>query len=268
MQVRMLTSSSAEYKYIDRFDDIIRLGSVLKSTYIFASSDSNKIYGLYDDLFCLGEIECPFPISNPVFLRLYNIDKKVVYDGYHSTYFYREDYPFILLPENRRGDMMNENISIRYPDLELSEHYLIDNMTGHALEDCFISFGVDNWYRYPYYMYQIHSYLNRLRYTSPPVEFTDMQDNEVVEEIMSNKISFGSKLLTLSCNGRNYKLYVFKSLFSSLNKSDKLSIIIRQDIRDSTKFIATFRVFKKKAKIEIPEISSLVIDSHACYLNF
>ena len=184
----------------------------------------------------------------------------------YKTFFYEENYPYFLFPENRRGDFVNRNIGLRLSDRDIGYGF-IDMMTGKVLDDSFITFEYENTFLVQNYFNRIYSFQSRLQTLGESIVFENMQDNEVIMQVMNSKVSQGAQLLTLSANGKNYGFYVFKSLLGPITKADKLTLIIRPDIIEKNKFMITFRVFKKKPKIEIPELSSMTIDTHAFILN-
>ena len=264
MQVQTLISNSNNFRYLDRFDDILKVALAMKAQYYYADPITNKIYGFYEENYSLVETVAPFPISNPVFFSGYLIPKDIV--NQYKTFFYEESYPYFLFPENRRGDFVNRNIGLRLPDRDIGYGF-IDIMTGRELEDSIISFEYDNTFLVQNYFNRIYSYYSRLQTLGQPIVFENMQDNEVIMQVMNNKVSQGAQLLTLSANGKNYGFYVFKSLLGPITKADKLTLIIRPDIVEKNKFMITFSVFKKKSKLEVPELTSMTVDTHAFILN-
>lgn len=267
MQLQILTSNSNNYRYIDRFDDITRIALALKAQLYYADPITNKIYGFYEEHYSIIEIDVPFRITNPVFFAGYGIPKDHI--NANKTYFYVEEYPFFLFPENRRGDFMNHNIGYKTPDTEFNDYCFVDNMTKHIIEDSFISYDPEKIFRVPEYMRILEGYKNRAMMIRESFVFDNMQDNEVIAKVIGSKVSLGVQLLVLSCNGRQFGFYVFKSLLGPITKADSLSIIIYPDPIESTKFMVTFRVTKKKSKIEVPELKNncVVIDTHAVFLN-
>ena len=265
MQLQTLISSSNKFYYVDRFDDILKIALALKAQLYYADAITNKIFGFYEEHYSILEVDVPFKITNSVFFAGYSAPKEAISN--HKTYFYMEEYPYILFPENRRAEVMNGNIDLRYPDFIDTNYSLIDRMTGKALDDSFIAYDQEKWFKIPEYINQIILYNQRVYTLDSPMAFEDMQTNEVISEVMSNKITEGRKLLIVNAYGRNYGLYIFKSMLGPVTKADKLTLFIQQDRFESQKFMATFRVFKKKTKLDIPELTSMTIDTHAFILN-
>lgn len=265
MQLQTLISNSNKFYYIDRFDDILKIALALKAQLYYADAISNKIYGFYEEHYSIIEVDAPFKITNSVFFAGYSAPKEEI--GIHKTYFYTEEYPYILFPENRRGELVNGNIDLKYPDFVDTNYALIDRMTGKYLTDSFISYDPDKWFKIPEYIDQIRAFNQRSYTLDSPIIFDDMQSNQVISDVMSSKVTEGRKLLILNSNGRNYGLYIFKSILGPITKADKLTLFIQQDRFESQKFMATFRVFKKNTKLDIPELTSMTIDSHAFILN-
>lgn len=264
MQVQTLISNSNNFRYLDRFDDILRIALAMKAQLYYADPISNKIYGFYEENYSLVETVVPFPISNPIFFSGYLIPKDIV--NQYKTFFYEETYPYFLFPENRRGDFVNGNIGLRLPDRDVGYGF-IDMMTRKVLDDSFITFEYENTFLVQNYFNRICSFQSRMQTLESPIVFENMQDNEVIMQVMNNKISQGAQLLTLSANGKNYGFYVFKSLLGPITKADKLTLIIRPDMVEKNKFMITFSVFKKKSKLEVPELTSMTVDTHAFILN-
>lgn len=264
MQVHTLISNLNNFRYIDRFDDILKLALAMKAQLYYADPISNKIYGFYEENYSIIETIAPFNISSPIFFSGTSIPKDIV--NQFKTFFYEEQYPYFLFPENRRGDFVNGNIGLKLPDRDSGIGF-VDLMTGKILDDSFTSFDYESIFLVQNYLNTIHSFQSRLQTLDYPIVFEDMQNHEVIMKIMNTKVSQGAELLVLSANGKNYGFYVFKSLLGPLTKADKLTLIIRPDKFEKNKFMITFRVFKKKPKIDIPELTSMTIDTHAFILN-
>lgn len=265
MQVQTLISNSNNFCYIDRFDDLTKLALALKAQIYYLDPIRNKVFGFYEESYSLVETDSPIKINTPVFFAGSRIQKEVI--NQYKTYFYEESYPYFLFPENRRGDFMNHNIGMIPPEQFDTAYRLIDIMTRKTLDDSFISFDPEKLFLVPNYINLINKFEERIKLLDNPIVFEDMQDNEVIMSVMNSKVSQGAKLLTLSANGKRYGFYVFKSLLGPITKADKLTLIIRQDRFESNKFMITFRVFKKKTKLDIPELNSMTVDTHAFILN-
>ena len=263
MQAHTLISNSNNFYYLDRFDDITKIALALKAQLYYADPIRNKIFGFYEENYSLIETEAPFKISNPVFFAGYNIPKDIVNE--FKTFFYCQEHPTFLFPENRRGDFVNHNIGLSV--IKDAGYSFVDLMTGNEMIDSFMSCGYDMEYRIPEYINSINSFESRFNTLGEPIVFEDIQNNPVIADVMSSKITQGAKLLVLSANGRNYGFYAFKSLLGPMTKADKLTLIIRPDKIEKNKFMITYRVFKKKTKLDIPELSSMTIDTHAFILN-
>ena len=273
-----LTSPSGNFRYIDRFDDITRLALASKAQLFYADSATNTIYGFYKEHYSLVTIPCPFRITNSVFFAGYGLDKDLINSV--KTFFYIDEYPYILFPENRRGDLMSSNIAIKYSIGNISYdgdgnamssdlYMLIDKMTGRQLNDCIITVDPERWFKIPEYIDLIHKFYRRMTILGDPILFENMTSNDTISEVMASKVSQGAKFLKLSSNGRNYGLFAFKSLLGPVTKQDRLDIIIRPDRLEINKFMITFRVTKTKHKIPVREVQGLplVVETHASILN-
>lgn len=85
--------------------------------------------------------------------------------------------------------------------------------------------------------------------TLVPSIFGNMEQDPVIQEVMSNKITEGSKYIQLTgMNGKRYGFMIWRSLFS-LNKGDSLTIKIYDRIDDGRLFMVIFEVEKKKSPI-------------------
>lgn len=273
-----LTSASGNYRYIDRFDDITRLALATKAQLFYADSYTNIIYGFFKEHYSMVSIPCPFKITNSVFFAGYGLDKDLINSV--KTFFYIDEYPYILFPENRRGDMMASNLAIKYSIGNLSYdengnavssdlYTIIDKMTGKQLNDCIITVDPERWFKVPEYISLINKYYRRITVLGDPIIFENMTENQIISSVMSSKVSQGATFLRLTASGKNYGLFVFKSLLGPITKQDKLDIIIRPDKLEIDKFMITFRVTKRKHKIPVREIIGLplVIETNASILN-
>ena len=264
MQERILTSYSGNYFYIDRLDDIIKIAFALKAQSYFVDAISNKIFGFYDERYSIIETNVPFKISNSFFFSAVSLNsaesKELI--NINKTYFTIPEYPYILFPENRRADLMNQNIVLR-----LDNQTFIDNMTGKVLTDIIMAVDMNQWFMVSKYLDSLNAYFNRMRTLEQPSIFENMNENSTIQEVISSKISQGTKILKLNSGNNQYAFYIFKSLLGPLTKTDKLTIFISPDIIEKNKFKVTFRVYKKKAKIDIPELNDMTIDTHVFMIN-
>ena len=265
MLLQTLTSYSNKFIYIDRFNDLAKLGSALKVQKVYVDPNTNKMYGFYDECYSIIETNIPFKVDKPIFFDLSTTvnSKTKEFIEYYKTFFNITEYPNFLFPENRRGDLMNNNISYNWDP----EFNFVDNMTGKILDDCLVTTIPEKLFLNSGYIKYIEGYYNRLRTLDQPIIFENMQNNDVIMNIMSSKVSQGCKILSLNTDNRVYTFYVFKSLLGPLTKSDKLTIIIRQDKFELNKFMVTFSVYKKKTKLDIPELSDMIIDTHSFMIN-
>lgn len=260
MQQQILTSNSNNFHYIDRFDDIMKIALALKAQLYYADSITNKIFGFYEEGYSIIETEVPFKITNSVFFSGTSLQKDII--NFHKTFFYVDEYPFYLFPENRRADFMNNNILF---DWEYTSFR--DKMTGALLDDCILSYEPDSWFKFPKYMSLIKAYNNRLFTLDKPIVFENIQNNNVIIKTMSNKVSQGCNILALNSDHKSFVFYVFKSLLGPVTKADNLTLYIQPDKLETNKFMATFEVYKKKTKLEVPGLNDMRIQTHVFILN-
>ena len=264
MLLQTPTSFLNEFYYVDRFDDILALCGAMKCNKFYVDASRHKIFGFYDESYSVVETVLPFPVNHSFFFGRTAISTPAYRDliGNTKTYFFVEEYPYCFFPENRRADLMNNNLIF-----DFFSNRFVDKMTGKVLEDILVTIPYDEWFKMDRYLGVLYLYFERQRTLEYPILFDGMDQNEVVQFVNSSKVSQGTELLTLRSEGKTFSFYIFKSLLGPLTKSDRLSITIQSDMLEPNKFAATFSVYKKKPKLGIPEILDMRIDTHVMMLN-
>lgn len=262
-----LINYSNNYIYIDRLDDIIRIAFALKAQVYYVDAISNKIFGFYEEGYSIIETVVPFKLNTSFLFSgtCLGTTKNKEYININKTYFMIPDYPFILFPENKRADLMNNNINFSLDSI--NGEYFTDKMTGKVFDDIMISFDVDKWFLAHKYTDILNSYINRHQTLGYSYIFENMNENNTIQEVTTSKVSQGAKLMDLIIGEKHYTFYVFKSLIGPLTKSDNLTIIITPDLLEKDKFKLTFRVYKKKSKLGVPELIDMSIDTNVFMLN-
>ena len=264
MQLLTPTSFLNEFYYVDRFDEILALCGAMKCNKFYVDAARHKIFGFYDESYSVVEITLPFTVNHSFFFGRTAISTPAYRDliGNTKTYFFVKEYPYCFFPENRRADLMNNNLVF-----DFFSNKFIDKMTGKILDDILVTIPYDEWFRMDRYLNGLQLYFDRQLTLSYPILFDNMDQNETIQLVNSSKVSQGTELLTLRYEDKTFSFYIFKSLLGPLTKSDKLSIVIQNDILEPNKFAATFSVYKKKPKLGIPEMTDMRIDTHVFMLN-
>lgn len=264
MQLLTPTSFLNEFYYVDRFDDILALCGAMKCNKFYVDASRHKIFGFYDENYSVVETDLPFPVNHSFFFGRTAISTPAYREsiGRTKTYFFVKEYPYCFFPENRRADLMNNNLvfDFRY-------NAFVDRMTGRVLDDILVTIPYDEWFRMDKYLEFLQLYIDRHMTLEFPIVFDNMDQNEIIQKVNSSKVSQGTELLTLRTAEDVFSFYIFKSLLGPLTKSDKLSIIIQKDVLEPNKFAATFSVFKKKPKLGIPELLEMRVNTHVMMLN-
>lgn len=265
MQLQTLISSSNNFIYIDRLDDIFKIAAAIKGNIFFMDPSSQKLFGSYVEPYSIIETQLPFPVKIPFLFtdRLYQSIKSKAALNQYKTFFYIPEFPQFLFPEYMRAAVMNGTIGIDW-----EQYILIDTTTGMELPDYLVSMMPDDDFAIKAFVGALNGYNNAINSNIyiPIAEFTGMEKDPVIANVTTSKVSQGRKIIALETPDGLYAFYVFKALVGPLTRQDKLSLYIYKDRFVPKKFMTTFRV-TKKSKLGIPELSTLIVDTHISMIN-
>lgn len=265
MQLQTLISSSNNFIYIDRLNDIFKIAAAIKGNIFFVDPSSQKLFGSYAEPYSIIETQIPFPVKVPFLFtdKLYQSVKSKGVLNQYKTFFYIPEYPQFLFPEYMRAAVMSGAIGIDW-----EQYILIDTTTGMELTDYLISMMPDDDFAIKVFVSSLNNFNSALTSNLfiPVAEFPGMEKDPVVVNVTTSKVSQGRKIIALETPDGLYAFYIFKALVGPLTRQDKLSLYIYKDRFTPKKFMATFRV-TKKSKLEIPELITLIVDTHVSMIN-
>jgi hypothetical protein len=219
----------------------------MKASIFYVDSLTNKLFGFYEEQYSIIEVDIPFKVGASLFFYNSAVKPyKEIIDQCRSIVIAPEYsdrvFPGYMFYSIKKGDTPTEYIKI----LEDEKEFMI-----------------------PDYIRTINGFKMQMNESRVVGVFNDMHKNELIDGVLSNKVSAGTRLVSLDVgDGRKpYAFYAFKSLIGPYNKADTLDIIIRDNPWDRNKFILDFSVNKKRSKLNIEGLSSFKIITHSSMIN-
>lgn len=264
LQMHFQTSSTSLIP-INDFHYIYELARCAKCQNYILLQSTNTLYGFPADCSCIHEIPVPFKVNTDLTFGFESVKKEMLEN---DGFFIPDKFCWFILP-NKYWDRYSKGFIDWEFDLGLDRYVLFDKETGPIDHIPMSSYRLEINFVYQKMIQQLEGFFNRL-YTlsNRPVLFTGMESNDTIRNVYDNKVSLGRNLIKLSKDNTNVAFYIFKSLFA-LAKSDTLDIEIRHDIYQTNLFMATFKPYKKRNPIAIPNPYKVPFSEkiHCMYIN-
>ena len=253
------------YIIFNNFDLYIMIARQMRGChYYYIDKDEYRIYGCDKEGFSLHAVDIPSNISIPASLYFNILElgpNEPMIKEYKSFIMYK-DFPWIIFPMETINDhqyyrFSYNGITWNITDIrDNSDKILFAKLFTPELELLTVRkiFNILNTKR------SIECYLGEMQL------FGDVEKNPIITDIFTNKAANGRKYLRLTnINGKNYGMMIFKNLFN-LNKTDTLTVAIRDRLDIPNTFQASFIVNKKKSPI--PTIIPFYYETtYATFLN-
>ena len=216
-----------DIRYVDNFEILYKVALSLKAQHYFADPMSRTIYGFYSDYHSILETALPCEINNPLFFygSVFTPKVKEYISKFPNHYFYSASQPFFLFPENRINDYLTGKLYFNYGDkVEKINHHIFTKgfsaFDENIAEDCLVLADPDEWYLSNRYINTINAYRRRLSFLNKPFIIKNFHTNPIVQVVLSNKITIGTKVVSISEFDepygykpiRPYTFYIFKNL--------------------------------------------------------
>lgn len=249
-----------------RFDSICAIAKVMRGCHCYyLSAEDRRLYGCNETYFTIHAIDIPddVPIPASLLFRL-----STFADYYDTLSIYKDyvlylDQPWMMLPLSTQAD----HLSYQLVYLNDSLGWAVLDKDGYKI-DYLNLYGVDTDSAIP--INTIRDMVFNKRMIEPFLGekqfFGDMEKSELIQDVMATKASEGARYMSLTnMMGKRYGFMMFKNLFN-LNKSDQLTIVIRDRLDIPELYEATFITTKKKSPI--PEVTANFCEQvYAMFIN-
>lgn len=252
--------NSDEYIIYYNFDIFYTIARQIKGChYYYISKEESRMYACNQEGFALHAVDIPVNIEIPISIYFYllDIDESIVKQYKHFVLY--KNLPWVMFPLETLNDHKKYNI-----EYTANGWNILDGLNNAYCIKLFIPememFTVRK--ILDIYNSKINSdfYLGELQF------FGNQEKNPVIQDVFTNKASLGRRYLKLTnMNGKSYGMMIFKNLFN-MNKSDNLTIVIRDRKDIANTFQASFITNKKKSPI--PNIIPFYSETtYAVFLN-
>ena len=266
MQFETLISSSGEFYYIDRLDDIIKIAALTKAKMFYVDEQSSMLFGSFEEPYSIIKTMIPFKPTTSLYFSSTMFGNTALKEAINKnrTFFYVPEYPWIIFSENRRASLMNGRIKFNHENLEFR-----DTFTNERITDCLITY-------YPEDMFIMNAFKqNFLKWnasanwymSNPAIIFENMQNANEIQYLIQNKVTAGSIIMNLNTEDRQFTFYVFKALVGSMTKQDTLTINIYPDPYLSNSIMIEFIIHKHKLKTGINDYHETTIHTFVRMIN-
>lgn len=233
----------SDYIVIDNFDIFYMIAKQMKGChYYYICKEESRMYGCNEEGFALHAVDIPetYSIPQSIYFDILKLNETKI-KQYSSFVLYR-NYPWIVFPTATINEHQSYEFNIIKDEWAVTKNLNpVDYVILYNPE--FENITVRRILNLVNAKFNIDHYLGELQL------FGNQENNEAIRTVFDNKASSGRRYLRLTgISGKNYGMFIFKTLFS-LNKTDNLTIVIRDRLDNPNLFQASFIVVKKKSPI-------------------
>ena len=229
------------------FDAPFMIAKCMKGCHQFyLSKKDRKMYGCNDEYFTIHSIDIPdfIEITNSISFKFAKLDISLI--GEYRDFVLYPSNPWMMLPLETRAD--HPSYRIVYVDGTIG--WTVVDSKGNEVPHLNL-YGVDTeegpFLNSIYHMVMAKKSIEGL--LGHRKVFFGYENDPNIRYVMDNKATEGTRYLNLKyLDGSHYGMFVFKNLFN-LNKTDTLSISIRDRMDNPTLYEASFITTKKKSPI-------------------